>query len=55
MLKLTLGRILVMVFFIGIPGALFSSPTSADNSQPEELGHTVTEPSPSSLQSPRPI
>jgi len=40
MSKLTLSRILVMVFFAGISGALLSSSTRADDSQPEELGRT---------------
>jgi cytochrome c len=38
--KLLLSRVLAMIFFVGVPGALFSSPTIADNSQPEEPGRT---------------
>lgn len=41
MSELTLSRILVMVLLVGFPGALFSSTTSAGNSQPADVGHEL--------------
>ena len=40
MLKLNLGRILVIMFLVSFPGILLSSATGAGNSQPEEPGRT---------------
>jgi cytochrome c553 len=41
MSKLTLSRILVMVFFVGFPGALFSSTTNAGNNLPADAGYEL--------------